>query len=146
MNTFKKCNLTSHLLLPQYSCWVYSFKRINGLAAFLTVTVNFTAGAFRIVLKLQKDILDPNGFLFKVGDVNFLTFDAWFFLFGIVLSIGVSLLRSIPSMEKVRDLTFQIISAEEKTENKASFYWKDIVISILVIAVVGWIIIIFNEN
>jgi len=122
------------------------YKRINGLAAFVTLVVGFIAGAFRIVLELQKDNLDPNGFLFKVGDVNFLTFGAWFFLFCIVLAITVSLLSSIPSMEKVRNLTFQTISAEEKAENKASYNWKDIVISILVLAAVGWVMIIFNGS
>ncbi len=120
------------------------YKRINGLAAFVTLVVGFIAGAFRIVLELQKDNLDPNGFLFKVGDVNFLTFGAWFFLFCIVLAITVSLLSSIPSMEKVKNLTFQTISAEEKAENKASYNWKDIVVSILVLAAVGWVMIIFN--
>jgi len=122
------------------------YKRINGLAAFVTLVVGFIAGAFRIVLELQKDNLDPNGFLFKVGDVNFLTFGAWFFLFCIVLAITVSWLSSIPSMEKVKNLTFQTISAEEKAENKASYNWKDIVVSILVLAAVGWVMIIFNGS
>jgi len=122
------------------------YKRINGLAAFVTLIVGFIVGGFRIVLELQKDNLDPNGFLFKVGDVNFLTFGAWFFLFCILLAIGISFLSSIPSMEKVRNLTFQTISAEEKAENKASYNWKDIVVSILVLAAVGWVMIIFNGN
>jgi len=122
------------------------YKRINGLAAFVTLIVGFIVGGFRIVLELQKDNLDPNGFLFKVGDVNFLTFGAWFFLFCILLAIGVSFLSSIPSIEKVRNLTFQTISAEEKAENKASYNWKDIVVSVLVLAAVGWVMIIFNGN
>jgi SSS family solute:Na+ symporter len=122
------------------------YKRINGLAAFVTLVVGFIVGGFRIVLELQKDSLDPNGFLFKVGDVNFLTFGAWFFLFCILLAIVVSLLSSIPSMEKVRNLTFQTISAEEKGKNKASYNWKDIVISVMILAAVAWVMIIFNGN
>ncbi|MDA0889164.1 MAG: sodium:solute symporter [Bacteroidetes bacterium] len=122
------------------------YKRINGLAAFVTLIVGFIVGGFRVVLELQKDNLDPNGFLFKVGDVNFLTFGAWFFLFCILLAIGVSLLSSIPSMEKVRNLTFQTISAGEKAKNKASYNWKDIVISVLILAAVAWVMIIFNGN
>jgi len=62
--------------LPQYSCWGYSIKRINALAAFVTVIVGFIAGAFRIVLEPQKGNLDPNSFLFNLEDVNFLTFGA----------------------------------------------------------------------
>lgn len=120
------------------------YKRINGLGAFVTLVVGFLAGAIRIVLELQKDNLDPNGFLFAVGDVNFLTFGAWFFLFCILLAIVVSLLSAVPSVEKLRNLTFQTISPEDKAENKASYNWKDILISVLVLAAVAWVMVFFN--
>lgn len=120
------------------------YKRINGLGAFVTLVVGFIAGALRIVLELQKDNLDPNSFLFAVGDVNFLTFGAWFFLFCIILAIGVSLLSAVPAVEKVRNLTFQTISAEDKVENKASYNWKDIAFSVLILVAVAWVMIIFN--
>lgn len=120
------------------------YKRINGLGAFVTLIVGFLAGAIRIVLELQKDNLDPNGFLFAIGDVNFLTFGAWFFLFCIVLAIAVSLLSSVPSAEKLRNLTFQTISPEDKAENKASYNWKDILITILILAAVAWVMVFFN--
>jgi SSS family solute:Na+ symporter len=120
------------------------YKRINGLGAFVTLVVGFVAGAIRIVLELQKDNLDPNGFLFAVGDVNFLTFGAWFFLFCIILAISVSLLSAVPAVEKVRNLTFQTISPEDKVENKASYNWKDIAFSILILAAVAWVMIIIN--
>jgi len=61
------------------------YKRINGLAAFVTLIVGLIASVFGIVLELQKDNLDSNGFLIKVGNVNFLTFGTWFFLFCILL-------------------------------------------------------------
>lgn len=120
------------------------YKRINGLGAFVTLIVGFLAGAIRIVLELQKGNLDPDGFLFQVGDVNFLTFGAWFFLFCVVLATAVSLISSAPAVEKVKNLTFQTISPEEKVQNKASYNWKDIVFSILILAAVAWVMIIFN--
>lgn len=120
------------------------YKRINGLGAFVTLVVGFVAGAIRIVLELQKDNLDPNGFLFAVGDVNFLTFGAWFFLFCIILAIGVSLLSAVPAVEKVRNLTFQTISPEDKVLNKASYNYKDIAFSVLIIVAVVWVMITFN--
>lgn len=120
------------------------YKRINGLGAFVTLVVGFVAGGIRIVLELQKDNLDPNGFLFAVGDVNFLTFGAWFFLFCIILAIGVSLLSAVPAVEKVRNLTFQTISPEDKVLNKASYNYKDIAFSVLIIVAVVWVMITFN--
>lgn len=121
-------------------------KRINGQGAFVTLVVGFIVGAFRIVLELTKDSLDPNGLLFKMGDMNFLTFGAWFFLFCILLTITVSLLTKAPTEEKVKNLTFGTITEEEKIKNKNSYTWVDITVSVLVVAIVIGVMIFFNGN
>ncbi len=121
-------------------------KRINGQGAFVTLVVGFIVGAFRIVLELTKDSLDPNGLLFKLGDMNFLTFGAWFFLFCILLTITVSLLTKAPTEEKVKNLTFGTITEEEKIKNKNSYTWVDITVSVLVVAIVIGVMIFFNGN
>ena len=119
-------------------------KRINAQGAFVTLIVGFIVGAIRIVLELVKDSLDPDGMLFVLGDMNFLTFGAWFFLFCIILTIVVSLLTIAPSREKVINLTFGTISDEEKIKNKNSYNWVDILVSILIIAIVIGVMIFFN--
>ncbi|MBI9039837.1 sodium:solute symporter [Lutibacter sp.] len=119
-------------------------KRINSQGAFVTLVVGFVAAAFRIVLELVKGSLDPNGFLFKLGDMNFLTFGAWFFLFCIVLTIVVSLVTKAPTEEKVENLTFGTISEVEKVKNKSSYGAIDIVISVIVVAIVIGVMIFFN--
>jgi len=88
--------------------------------------------------------LDPNGMLHKLGDMNFLTFGAWFFLFCIILTIVVSLLGKVPSKENVANLTFGTISEEEKIKNKSSYNWLDITISIAVVVIVIGVMIFFN--
>jgi SSS family solute:Na+ symporter len=120
------------------------YKRINAQGAFVTLVVGFIVGALRIILELFKDSLDPDGFLFLVGDINFLTFAAWFFLFCVVLITVVSFLTSIPSKIKTDNLTFQTISEEEKKNNKNSYNWVDIVVSILVVVLVIGVMIFFN--
>ncbi|APS38657.1 MULTISPECIES: sodium:solute symporter [Salegentibacter] len=120
------------------------YKRINAQGAFVTLVVGFIVGALRIILELFKDSLDPDGFLFLVGDINFLTFAAWFFLFCVVLITVVSFLTSIPSKIKTDNLTFQTISEEEKKNNKNSYNWVDIVVSILVVLLVIGVMIFFN--
>ncbi|PKD19698.1 Na+/glucose cotransporter [Salegentibacter salinarum] len=120
------------------------YKRINAHGAFVTLVVGFIVGALRIILELFKDSLDPGGFLFLVGDINFLTFAAWFFLFCVVLITVVSFLTSIPSKIKTDNLTFQTISEEEKQNNKNSYNWVDIAVSILVVILVAGVMIFFN--
>lgn len=119
-------------------------KRINAQSAFVTLVVGFIVGAVRIVLELVKDSLDPNGALYKLGDMNFLTFGAWFFLFCIILTIVVSLMTKAPSREKVANLTFGTISEQEKINNKSSYNWLDIAISIIVVAIVIGVMVFFN--
>ena len=102
------------------------------------------AAAFRIVLELVKDSLDTSSFLFKLGDMNFLTFGAWFFLFCIALTIVVSLVTKAPEDEKVENLTFGTISDGEKIKNKSSYGLIDIVISVIVVAIVVGVMIFFN--
>lgn len=119
-------------------------KRINAQGAFVTLVAGFIVGAFRIVLELIKESLDPGGVLYKLGDMNFLTFGAWFFLFCIILTIVVSLLSEAPSLEKVTNLTFGTISQEEKLKNKSSYNWVDIAVSVLVVAIVIGVMVFFN--
>lgn len=119
-------------------------KRINAQGAYITLIVGFIVAAFRIVLELVKGSLDVNGILFKLGDMNFLTFGAWFFLFCIALTIVVSLLSKAPQEEKVLNLTFGTISEEEKINNKNSYNWVDIAVSVLVVIIVVGVMLFFN--
>ena len=121
-------------------------KRINAQGAYVTLLVGIIAAALRIILELVKDSLDPDGLLFYMGDLNFLTFGAWFFLFCILLTISVSLLTKAPTEEKVKNLTFSTITEEEKAKNKNSYTWVDISISIVIVAIVIGVMVFFNGN
>ena len=119
-------------------------KRINSEGAFVTMVVGFIVGALRIILELVKDSLDPESFWFLLGDMNFLSFAAWFFLFCIILILVVSYATAPPSDEKLKNLTYATISDEERKKNKSSYNWKDIVISLVIIAIVIYVMIWFN--
>ena len=119
-------------------------KRINGQGAFVTLIVGFVVGALRIVLELAKDTLDPSSIWYTLGATNFLTFAAWFFLFCVILLVVVSWLTPAPAPEKVANLTFGTLSAEARVQNKNSYNWKDIVISLVIVGIVIGIMIWFN--
>ncbi|MEQ5789888.1 sodium:solute symporter [Muricauda sp. NFXS6] len=119
-------------------------KRINSQGAFVTMVVGFIVGALRIVLELVKDSLDPDSFWYLLGDMNFLSFASWFFLFCIILIVVVSYATPAPSDEKLKNLTYATISDEERKKNKNSYNWKDIAISVIIIAIVAYVMIWFN--
>ena len=119
-------------------------KRINSQGAFVTMVVGFIVGALRIVLELVKDSLDSDSFWYLLGDMNFLSFASWFFLFCIILIVVVSYATPAPLDEKLKNLTYATISDEERKKNKSSYNWKDIAISVIIIAIVAYVMIWFN--
>jgi SSS family solute:Na+ symporter len=121
-------------------------KRVNATGAFATLVMGIVVAFLRITLELVKGNFEPNSFLYKLGDMNFLSFGAWFFLFCILFIIVVSLLSPAPSRVKVVNLTFGTITAEEKLKNQNSYNWVDISISILIIIIVIGVMVFFNGN
>ncbi|AVR46231.1 Na+/glucose cotransporter [Christiangramia fulva] len=120
------------------------YKRINAPGALTTLVVGLLVGALRIVLEITKESFAHDSFWYYLGDMNFLSFGAWFFLFCIVLIVVVSLLTRVPAKEKTENLTFQTISEEEKKNNKLSYNWKDIVVSIIILGIVAAVMLFFN--
>ncbi|WP_419214088.1 sodium:solute symporter [Maribacter sp. X9] len=122
------------------------YKRINATGAFATLIMGIVVAFFRITLELVKGDLNPDGFLYHLGAMNFLSFGAWFFLFCLIFLVVVSLLTKAPDREQIVNLTFGTITEEENKNNKASYSWVDIAISILIILIVIAVMIFFNGS
>jgi SSS family solute:Na+ symporter len=98
----------------------------------------------RLVLELNQDNLDPDGILYMIGSVNFLSFAAYMFLASVLIAVVVSLITPPPSEAKLSGLTFSTLSDEQKAENKASYSIWDILASLVVLALVVFIMMYFN--
>ena len=120
------------------------YKRINATGAFATLIMGIIVAFLRIALELVKGNLDPDGFLYHLGAMNFLSFGAWFFLFCLIFLVVVSLLTKAPDKEQIVNLTFGTITEEEKKNNKSSYTWVDIAISIIIIIIVLAVMVFFN--
>lgn len=120
------------------------YKRINAKGALATLIFGFVVGAIRIVLELVKDSMSPDSFLYIMGDMNFLTFGAYFFLACIVVAVGVSLMTKPATEEQLAGLTFGTLTDEQKAANKNSYNWVDIVTSLIIIGIVIYVMVSFN--
>ena len=120
------------------------FKRINAKGAISTLVFGLVVAALRIVLELSKESLTPGTFIYTFGNINFLTFGVYFFLLCCCVAVLVSLLTEKPSEERLAGLTFGTITPEQKAANKNSYDWKDIAASILIVALVIFIMISFT--
>ncbi len=120
-------------------------RRINAKGAIATLFAGLAVAAVRIILEISRPMLDPNGLLYAFGDLNFLTFAVWFFLFCVALCIVVSLLTPPPPEEQVHGLTYATLSEEHRAELRASYNLWDVVASALVIGIVVWVMFTFTE-
>jgi len=122
------------------------YKRINANGAFATLAFGLVVAGIRLFLELNKESLDPNGVLFVLADMNFLSFGAYFFVFCVLVAVVVSLASKAPSIEQIRGLAMGTLTEEEKRENMESYDWKDIAASIFVVLVVIYIMVSFNGS
>ncbi len=120
------------------------FKRINAQGAMSTLVIGLIIAAVRITLELSTDYFNPDSVLFKLGDMNFLTFASWFTLFCVVNTVTISLLTTAPSWEKLKGLTFATLTEEQKVSNRSSYGIGEILASILVVALVVYVMVSMN--
>jgi SSS family solute:Na+ symporter len=120
------------------------YSRINSKGALITLIVGMAVAFIRIGLELAINALEPGSILYIIGSTNFLTFAAWFFLFCVILCLVVSWLTPAPSPEQIHGLTFSTLSAEQKLANRASYNFWDIAFSLIVIAIVAYVMISFT--
>lgn len=98
----------------------------------------------RLTLEITKDSFATDSFLYKIGDLNFLHFAAWFFLFSVLTTVIVSLATPAQYEKSIEGLSFQTVSEEQKAANRATYNWMDIVASLFVIGVVAYVMITFS--
>lgn len=122
------------------------YKRVNAKGALTTLIFGFVVGAIRIILELVKDSLTPGSFLHTLGDMNFLTFGALFFLACIAVTVIVSLMTEPATEEQLSGLTFGTLTEEQKASNKNSYNWVDVVVSLIILGIVIFIMVSFNGN
>ena len=119
-------------------------KRINSNGAMATLIMGLIVAFIRLTLELSRGWLEPDSIFYFVGDLNFLTFAAWFFLFSVVLCVGVSLLTPAPSEETIKGLTYGSLTEAQKRENRNSYDGWDIAFSLLVVGVVIFVMVSFS--
>jgi SSS family solute:Na+ symporter len=120
------------------------YKRINSYGAMATLIVGLAVAVLRISLELALGSLDPAGILYKLASVNFLSFAAWFFLFCVIFCLAVSWVTPAPDYAKIKGLTFGSLTAEQKASNRNSYNAWDIAWSVLVIAIVIYVMTTFT--
>jgi solute:Na+ symporter, SSS family len=120
------------------------YKRINSKGAMATLISGLIIAALRLSLELARHKLDPDSIWYVIGNTNFLTFAAWFFLLSVIICIAVSLLTPAPSAQQVQGLTFGSLTEQQKTSNRNSYNAWDIILSLIVLGIVVYVMTTFT--
>jgi len=119
-------------------------KRINAHGAFVTLVAGFVIAAARIILELMKPVLNEESILYYFANMNFLLFGVYFFLVCILIAVVVSLLTPSLNIDKIQGLTYGTLTKEQINQNRRSYNWVDIISSIVIIAIVIFVMILFS--
>ena len=138
-------NVQSYIAPPVAAVFLLGilWKRVNSKAAITTLM----AGLILLILRLGSEIyfqpeissnLIVDGFMFVFATINFSHMAILMFVFSILLCVGVTLSTSEPNYNDIIGLSFGTLTDEQKNENKNSYEFSDVLLSvILVILIIG---------
>jgi SSS family solute:Na+ symporter len=115
-------------------------KRLNGPGCLATLLTGFAMGLFRLIVdtpvKLGGDSYTEGSFLWVVNNIFFQYYSLLITIVCILVFIIVSYATRPPDYAKIHGLTFSTLSEQDRQENRLSWNWKDVVLSVLMIALI----------
>ncbi len=118
------------------------WKRINSRGALTALIGGFVIGVLRLVAEIFKDNL--SGWLHTFADINFLYFCVYLTLLCIGAMIIVSMFTRSPDYQKIQGLTYATTVAEDKKASRASWNKRDVILSLIVLAIIATVMILFS--
>jgi len=115
-------------------------KRLNGPGCLATLLTGFIMGLFRLIVdtpvKLGGAAYTEGSFLWVVNNIFFQYYSLLITVVCILVFIIVSYATKQPDYAKIRGLTFSTLTAEDKRATRATWNTKDVVLSLLLIALI----------
>jgi SSS family solute:Na+ symporter len=115
-------------------------KRLNGPGCLATLLTGFTMGLFRLIVdtpvKLGGAAYAEGSFLWVVNNIFFQYYSLLITVVCILVFIIVSYATKQPDYAKISGLTFSTMSAEDRRATRATWSTKDVLLSLLLIALI----------
>ncbi|HZJ59666.1 MAG TPA: sodium:solute symporter [Chitinophagaceae bacterium] len=115
-------------------------KRLNGPGCLATLVTGFIMGLFRLIVdtpvKLGGAAYADGSFLWIVNNIFFQYYSLLITVVCILVFIIVSYATKQPDYAKIRGLTYSTLTAEDRKAMRATWTTKDVVLSVLLIALI----------
>lgn len=117
------------------------FKRLNAQGALWAMIIGFLMGIFRMLVDTPVALgisgLDkgytPGSFFWIVNNINFQYFSVLITIVSAIVMVVVSHLTQEPDYERIRSLTFETVTPEDKAKTRASWSWREVAGSAVVL-------------
>jgi solute:Na+ symporter, SSS family len=115
-------------------------KRLNGPGCLATLLTGFAMGLFRLIVdtpvKLGGEAYTEGSFLWIVNNIFFQYYSLLITIVCIIVFLVVSYATKAPDYAKIGGLTFSTMTEQDRMETRSSWNWKDLGLSILLVAVI----------
>ena len=118
------------------------YKRMNAAGALWAMIVGFALGIFRMIVDTPvtlglaglQDGYPHGSFLWIVNNTYFQYYSVLITVVSAIVMVGVSHMTDAPDYTKIQNLTFETTTAEAAAATRASWTWREVAASGLVLA------------
>ena len=136
-------SVQSYLAPPIFVVFFFGvfWKRLNAKGCLWALIIGFVLGIFRLLVDTpvtlgMKDVYAPGSMLWIVQNINFQYFSILITLVSALVMVGVSYMTAAPDYAKIQNLSFGTRTDQHKLDSAASWDWRDIVTSAVVLVVI----------
>jgi len=117
------------------------FKRMNAKGALWAMVVGFALGIFRMLVDTPVALglsglengYTPGSFLWIINNIYFQYFSVLITLVSAIVMVVVSHMTAEPDYLRIKSLTFETVTPEDRAKTRASWGWKEVAGSCLVL-------------
>jgi len=114
------------------------WKRLNAQGCLWAMIVGFAVGLFRMLVDTPITLgwinaYEEGSFLWIVSNINFQYFSILITIISAIVMIVVSYLGEAPEYATIKNMTFSTRTDDHRSESQASWDWRDVVASVLVL-------------
>jgi SSS family solute:Na+ symporter len=118
------------------------FKRLNAQGALWAMIVGFALGIFRMVVDTPVTLglsglangYEHGSFLWIVNNIYFQYFSVLITIVSAIVMVAVSHVTAAPDYQRIQNLTFATTTGADKADTRASWGWREVAASGLVLA------------
>ena len=109
-------------------------KRLNGPGCLATLLTGFAMGLIRLIIdtpvKMMHTTYTEGSFLWIMNNIFFQYYSLLITIVCIIVFFVVSYATKPPEYSKISGLTFSTLSEADRAETRASWNWKDVILSV----------------